>query len=238
MQYRHRRLLLAVIFLLTAAVGVAPHAPAQTVTEFPIPTASSKPADITAGPDGALWFTENAGNQIGRITTAGVITDEFPIPTTNSQPLGITAGPDGALWFTEGAASKIGRITTAGVITNEFPIPTVDSKPEFITAGPDGALWFTEQSANKIGRITTAGVITNEFPIPTANSQPRGITTGRTARYGSLKAIPTKSAALRPRVCFPNFRSLLAPVAIPNSSRRGQTALCGSPNVSFNRMRA
>jgi virginiamycin B lyase len=32
------------------------------------PTASSLPTDITAGPDGAMWFTEGSGN-IGRITT-------------------------------------------------------------------------------------------------------------------------------------------------------------------------
>ena len=34
---------------------------------------------------------------IGRITTAGVIT-EFPI-AAGEAPSGITSGPDGALWF-------------------------------------------------------------------------------------------------------------------------------------------
>ncbi len=47
------------------------------------------------GQDGALWFTENSGNKIERITTAGVIT-EFPVPTSSSGPRGIVAGPDGA----------------------------------------------------------------------------------------------------------------------------------------------
>ena len=31
---------------------------AGAFTEYPIPTASSNPEGITAGPDGALWFTE------------------------------------------------------------------------------------------------------------------------------------------------------------------------------------
>jgi virginiamycin B lyase len=116
-------------------------------------------------------------NNIGRITTAGAIT-EFPIPTPSSGPQGITLGPDGALWFTEAAsnANKIGRITTAGAIT-EFPIPTPGSGPPGITSGPDGALWFTELIGNKIGRITTAGVIT-EFPIPTPQSNSTAITAG------------------------------------------------------------
>ena len=47
------------------------------------------------GQDGALWFTENSGNKIERITTAGVIT-EFPVPTSSSGPRGIVAEPDGA----------------------------------------------------------------------------------------------------------------------------------------------
>src|ERR1039457_940406 len=68
-----------------------------------------------AGRDGALWFTEFNSNQIGRITTAGYVT-EYPIPTAGSWPIGIVAGPDGALWFTEQLGDKIGRITTAGYI--------------------------------------------------------------------------------------------------------------------------
>jgi virginiamycin B lyase len=58
--------------------------------EYPIPTANSSPNGIAAGPDGALWFTENA--KIGRITTAGAIT-EYPI---GSAARVIVAGPDGA----------------------------------------------------------------------------------------------------------------------------------------------
>ena len=152
--------------LLCVVASVAlgwPAAARAQITEFPIPTANSGPFGITAGPDGALWFTEGSGNKIGRITTAGAFS-EFSIPTTASGPSGVTVGPDGALWFTELSADKIGRITTSGVIT-EYPVPTVAAQPIWITAGPDGALWFTEQGTNQIGRITTAGVIT-EYPVP------------------------------------------------------------------------
>ncbi|OAF05879.1 hypothetical protein AYJ54_02465 [Bradyrhizobium centrolobii] len=37
------------------------------VTEFPIPSDGSGPHSITAGPDGALWFTEYYGNRVGRL---------------------------------------------------------------------------------------------------------------------------------------------------------------------------
>lgn len=133
------------------------------------------PDQITAGPDGNLWFTDISLDRIVRITSAGVMT-EFQILTPFSRPIGITAGPDGAVWFTELVASKIGRITTDGTIT-EFPLPTAASSPHGITTGPDGALWFTEARGNKIGRITTAGLI-NEFSIPTPSAKPMNITVG------------------------------------------------------------
>ena len=89
-------------------------------TEYPLP-AGGYAQDITAGPNGNLWFTEYVGNQIGQITTEGVIT-EYTIPTPNSNPYGIISGPDGNLWFTEYNGERIGKITTSGVIT-EYTIP-------------------------------------------------------------------------------------------------------------------
>ena len=137
----------------------------------------------TSGPDGNLWFTEAFGNALGKITTAGVIT-EFPIPTAGSGPSDIIVGPDGNLWFTEcncfgglpPGGNKIGKITIAGTIT-EFPLPSANSGPNGIAAGADGNLWFTEENANQIGKITITGVIT-EYPVPTPSSQPYSITAG------------------------------------------------------------
>src|SRR4051812_18234100 len=78
------------------AVGlVAAPAHASFVAEAPIPTASSGPVGTAAGPDSAVWFTENNVNKIGRLSTsAGTIT-ETTIPTGGSGPYGIAAGIDG-----------------------------------------------------------------------------------------------------------------------------------------------
>jgi hypothetical protein len=73
-------------------------------------TGIASPEAITVGPDGALWFTNEVGNSIGRITTGGVATTYTG--TGISYPTGITAGPDGASWFTNSDNSTIGRITT------------------------------------------------------------------------------------------------------------------------------
>ncbi len=165
--------LTAIVIVACLFMAVYP-ANAITINEFPV-AGNGGPFRITLGPDNNLWFTEQTGNKIGRMTTTGAIT-EFPVPTAGSTLRTITTGADGNLWFTEGTGNKIGRITPAGEIT-EFAIPTAGSDPRGIASGPDGNLWFTEGTGNKIGRITPSGVIT-EFPIPTPESLPNGITTG------------------------------------------------------------
>jgi len=72
-------------------------------------TPNSEPNDIASGPDGNLWFTEELGNQIGRITTSGTVT-EYPLPHANSVPYGIASGPNQSLWFTEQTGNRIGVI--------------------------------------------------------------------------------------------------------------------------------
>ncbi|HKA36725.1 MAG TPA: hypothetical protein VKH43_07880 [Thermoanaerobaculia bacterium] len=144
---------------------------AQIPTVYP---ASGRPNGITGGPDGNVWFTENAGGKIARITPAGVIT-EFPVLSQNPGLQFITTGPDGNLWFTEGAAGKIGRITPAGFVT-EFPIPTQGGGPSGIVTGPDGNLWFMEQGG-KVGKITTSGFVT-EYDAAPPGSRPIRITAG------------------------------------------------------------
>jgi len=77
---------------------------------IPLPSGGT-PLFIIAGSDGALWFTLNTSNKIGRITTAGAMI-EFTVPTAGSGPYGITSGPDGAVWFTESTGKKIGRLSS------------------------------------------------------------------------------------------------------------------------------
>ncbi len=159
---------------LPAMSGVAQASP--SITEYSVPTASATPEGITFGPDGASWFVEYSGNNIGRIDADGSVV-EYAIPTSGANPYSITTGPDNALWFTEFSSGKIGRITTSGTIT-EFSIPSSTPRPYGIATGPDGALWFTETNAGKIGRITTSGNIT-EFSITgSLTLVPTGIASG------------------------------------------------------------
>jgi streptogramin lyase len=117
-------------------VGTAQAATAPSIAEYPLPDSSNGPYPdgITAGPDGNVWFTEQGGDKIGRITPGGVIS-EFQVPTPFASPTAITAGADGNLWFTIREADEIGRITPSGTVTY-FPIPTPDEYPQGIAVGP------------------------------------------------------------------------------------------------------
>ena len=129
------------------------------ITEYAVPTAGSQPVSIVSGPDGALWFTEAAGNKVGRITTEGTITNEYPIPTGASGLDDIAIGPDGNPWFAESVGNKIGSIDPSGAISESAPLAP-GSQPISVVTGPDGNAWFTAHGTGKVGRMTLDGAVT------------------------------------------------------------------------------
>lgn len=200
------------LFTFTAVVGLvfAPFtnvivSATPEINQFQLPTPYSSPFDIIDGSDGALWFTENSADQIGRITTSGAIT-EYPVPTSNSGPSGITNGPDGAIWFTEENGNKIGRITTSGTIT-EYPMPFIAGATS-ITTGSDGALWFAGQN-NFIGRMTTSGSF-SEYAVPDGVLASGPITSGPdgnlwyTMENGDIASITTAGQTTVYQIPSPN----------------------------------
>jgi streptogramin lyase len=86
--------------------------PAGVVTEFKMNHGiGSGPVGIVVGPDNNMWFAGydgSAGRYIGRITTAGVIT-QFTKGLTGA-PLDIAVGPDGNLWFSEFFGNRLGVV--------------------------------------------------------------------------------------------------------------------------------
>ena len=152
-------------------------------------TSGNRPQWIAAGSDGNMWFTENPGGAVARITPAGTIT-EFAIPTTlpfpaNPQPQMIIAASDGNLWFTmfsttpPPGASGIAKVTTTGTFSffpTLFAPPPPDNPLGLVDRG-DGNIWYVANGSSRVGfqGITTG--VAGETSIPTANSGPFGIAT-------------------------------------------------------------
>jgi virginiamycin B lyase len=192
---RPGRSLLGILVGLVAVLAVP--ASAEAIDEFPLPTPGSCPGGITAGPDGALWFTEEGTSRIGRMTASGGFAGEVTIPNSANPvpcldpsfipPLDqITVGDDNRLYFTEPRDNQIGSIDpfNPGASLVEYGTAnglTTGAQPEGITRGPDGKIWFTEAGLGKIGRLDPAANPANaitEYPNVALGGGPSDITTG------------------------------------------------------------
>jgi streptogramin lyase len=165
----------------TGQVASVTPAGVETTYDIPqvrvvLPTYVEAPVDTFAtGTDGALWFTEYSGTQVGRVTTSGVVTTVYSNPAN-----GITAGPDGALWLTQPGASVTGAPTSGPALirlltdttTSSYALsPSVFSDPNGIAAGPDSALWFNDAAISVIARaVLQLSITTTTLPNGSAGA--------------------------------------------------------------------
>src|ERR1700745_1602595 len=70
------------------------------IKEWDVPTKGAHPHDPAVGMDGALWFTEQMQNKIGRVEPSTGAFKEFPLKVDNSGPHGLVADAEGSIWFT------------------------------------------------------------------------------------------------------------------------------------------
>src|SRR5262252_7520364 len=140
---------------------------AEAAAEFP--QVYAKPQGIVAGPDGNIWFAEEDGNRVTRISPSGTLVGQTPL-SPNGAPQGITVGPDQNVWVTEPGIKKLARLDgRSGVLLGEFPpqgAVGLAGGPENVTTGPDGNVWFTENDGDKVGRMDTSGGSLKEFDLP------------------------------------------------------------------------
>jgi PAS domain S-box-containing protein len=146
---------------LSTAVVAQPTA-SPSIREFGVPTPNGLPIGITHGPDGNLWFTER--HAIGRITTAGAVTEFSAGISPNSEPFGITAGPDGNLWFAEFTGHQIGRLdlslAAAGTTINTTEgQPFVGTVATFTDGDPSAGPGSFTATINWGDGTTTAGQV-------------------------------------------------------------------------------
>ena len=180
------------------------------------------------GPDGALWFTNYGNNSIGRITTAGAV--------TNYTGTGIDA-PGGDH-----------RRARRGLVVHQLrqQLDRADhhrrdghqlhrarhqrartgSRP-----GRTGRCGSPTTGNNSIGRITTAGTVTNY--TGTGIDDPDGIAAGPDGALWFTNSATTRSGGSPPPGSSPTTP---APASTHRTgSRPGPTARCGSPTTATTR---
>jgi streptogramin lyase len=145
-------------------------------TEFRLEGGSFRsPSGITRGPDDSLYFVESGtsadmGNRIGRITTAGTIT-EWEIPTANSTPTGIATGSDGRIYFTEQSARQLGQLDPATGVILESPVPD-GGIPLAIVAMPQGPATPAAAPRAHANASSKTGLVFNSFPSNFRDARP------------------------------------------------------------------
>src|SRR6266702_3614373 len=133
------------------------------IKEWEVPTKGAHPHDPAVGGDGALWFTEQLQNKIGRVDPKTGAFKEYPLKIEDSGPHGLVADSSGNIWFTGNGKGYIGKLDPrTGAVTDYnggnlgwldpatgavkmWPSPGgAGSAPYGITITPDGLVWYSE----------------------------------------------------------------------------------------------
>src|SRR5215472_677996 len=79
------------VFLLALVLPALAFAPAAAPVfhEYDVPTPGSRPHDPAIGADGALWYTGQMANKLGRLDPKSGEIKEFPLKTPESGPHGL-----------------------------------------------------------------------------------------------------------------------------------------------------
>jgi virginiamycin B lyase len=144
------------------------------IREFDLPTPNERPHDPAVGADGALWYTAQMANKIGRLDPATGQIKEFPLKTPNSGPHGLVADKNGNIWFTANFAAYIGKLDPKTGKVTEYPMPdkTLGKDPHSLAFDKNGKLFFTVQNGNAIGRLDPATGKVELRPVPTPHALP------------------------------------------------------------------
>jgi streptogramin lyase len=145
-------LLAALSCVLALAAGSAR---AANVQLFAVPTAGAGLSNIVAGPDGALWFNEQNGFAVGRITTTGAVT-EFPVPRASYSANGdgpttiVSSG--GNLWTLANVGSTIDVISTVGTVTQLYA--NLNQSATNLAPDSAGGVWATSLAGAGGGSVS------------------------------------------------------------------------------------
>src|SRR5512139_4099222 len=94
-----------------------------SVKVWDVPTIGSRPHDPLATKDGALWWTGQLSNKLGRLDPKTGAIREYSLKTAHSAPHGLTEDKDGNIWFTGNNIGIIGKLDPKSGLTTEYPLP-------------------------------------------------------------------------------------------------------------------
>jgi len=146
-----------------------------TISEWLVPTPGSRPHDPLGTADGAIWYTGQFANLLGRLDPVTKQIKEYPLgPMTG--PHGLIDDKDGNIWYAANFGSHIGKLDPKTGKVTKYPMP--DPKVRDVHTliwGHNGMMYFTAQNANVVGRLNPQSGEVRIVPSPTRGSRPYGL---------------------------------------------------------------
>jgi len=122
-------------------------------TQWNTPTPGSRPHDPLATPDGALWWSGQFANRLGRLDPKTGEMKEYPIPVRGG-PHGLIDDKDGNIWYAGNWGAHIGKLDVKTGEYKIYPMPDPKARdPHTPLFDKDGILWFSVQNGGYMGRL-------------------------------------------------------------------------------------
>jgi virginiamycin B lyase len=165
-----------IMAIICGMLALATATPSVSIHEWDLPTPSSRPHDPAVGADGALWYTAQEANAIGRLDPASGAIRQFALQTPHSGPHGLVADAAGNIWFTANYAGYIGKLDPRSGKVMEYKITDPRGRdPHTPAIAPDGRVWFTVQQGNVVGLLDPATGAIKLADVPTPKALPYGL---------------------------------------------------------------
>ena len=138
-------------------------------------TPGSRPHDPLATRDGALWYTGQMMNVLGRVDPRTGQVKEFPLKSAHSGPHGLVEDRQGNIWYTGNAGALVGMLDPRSGAVTEYKMPEGKGDPHTLLFNRDGLLFFTLQNANQLGRLDPKTGEMKFVTMPTPGARPYGM---------------------------------------------------------------
>lgn len=199
------------------------------IHEWAVPTKAAHPHDPAVGADGALWFTEQMTNKLGRLDPTTGQFKEYPLAEgKNSGPHGLVADRDGNIWFTANFGGYIGKLDPRTGKVTEYKMPSEKADdPHTAVFDAHGILWFTVQGGNMVGRLDPKSGKIDLQEVPTESALPYGIQINSTGVPVFCELGTNKMASIDPAT------RKITEYPLPESARPRRLAIASDDAVYF-----
>lgn len=142
-------------------------APASSIERVHMPREAARdPHTLVLGADGALWFTVQGGNLVGRLDRESREVSLAKVPTPRARPYGIVLSAEGVPWVALFGTNALARVDPETLEIRVHPLPRKDARPRRLGLSSDGRVWYVDHAGGRLGVYDPARDRFREWPLP------------------------------------------------------------------------